>query len=818
MEAARQLYPLFLWEERDMTLQRINEAEAILEPFWDGGTSEPVDPDSRFGVLMEYELHCEERYGAQIRQGWSSVVFSADAAQPGERAAVMRRSCGIALDGFDEFIVFAGIPETLAVNIMADIDGNTVALAENLRGKGCVAEYHLPIAGARLLGLVVEFIPHAKSVDADLCWFGLANRERAGMMESRAPVFGPEWQGFFAGEPELAPQTGLLFGREQLAPLRQKLKSAPYAAYYGQLKQQAGAYMGILPERYIGRYIHNPDRRWCRDRDMDEVKIPAVMECLAFVGLIEGDRAMLRMACRHALSASCCEHWCESEMGLLPGTTWHHRSFTEGLYCRACALVMDWAGGLLTPHAKQLVWDAMAMKGLPRIESDFHKIEYIREMNQGVVFSAGRVFAYLSLAGRYPRYQSNAAQAERDLLSMLETYIQADGGTLEGPSYALYTLFEALPALYMLAKADGGLKKYAGLLEKTGDFILSMLSLEKGRTTMIPINDCHPGTAAQSALAACFYQMTGDGRWQRLYWRLLDAGKLGTDTFSLILDMPGMEKAEYVHLYGHLPENVFFRQTGQLNTLRGGEDLLVNLHYCTGAVYAGHFNGDKGSFILEAEDQILCPDPGMCHYHMSNMRFLKSAEAHSLMLPILPGGRPAAQPVTAKGGAVLQAEASGDAVQLSGDETGAWEAGAVQSITRRIVSPVPELLLVIDKIAPDRAEMAQFNLNTYGTFAIQGGGATAQLGGISLAVLPLNWRPGQAAVADFPDGDGRGIQQLQLRAGLKKGGNLFITALCLHRRLAFRVEAAGGGWRISRDGGAWLVSVENDEAIVKEVD
>ena len=39
-----------------MKIIEINEAEAIIEPFFDGGTSDYTDPDPRYRVLDEYQV------------------------------------------------------------------------------------------------------------------------------------------------------------------------------------------------------------------------------------------------------------------------------------------------------------------------------------------------------------------------------------------------------------------------------------------------------------------------------------------------------------------------------------------------------------------------------------------------------------------------------------------------------------------------------------------------------------------------------------------------------------------------------------------
>jgi len=68
-----------------------------------------------------------------------------------------------------------------------------------------------------------------------------------------------------------------------------------------------------------------------------------------------------------------CDLWVHSFMGALPGTTGHPRSFSESYLLRPLPLVLDWAGHCLTSAGRELVADAMILKGLARIESDFRR-------------------------------------------------------------------------------------------------------------------------------------------------------------------------------------------------------------------------------------------------------------------------------------------------------------------------------------------------------------------------------------------------------------------------------------------------------------
>lgn len=73
-------------------------------------------------------------------------------------------------------------------------------------------------------------------------------------------------------------------------------------------------------------------------------------------------------------------------------------------------------------------------------------------MNQGIVFSQGRIFAQLAMIPRYPRYEGDLLRSEQDLVEMIGNYVQPDGGTLEGPGYWMFTFNECVSAFYALAR------------------------------------------------------------------------------------------------------------------------------------------------------------------------------------------------------------------------------------------------------------------------------------------------------------------------------------------------------------------------------
>ena len=130
---------------------------------------------------------------------------------------------------------------------------------------------------------------------------------------------------------------GIYFDEDELPALRKKLTDPLYASAMKTLRQEAEEAMKLEPEADIQTYIGSSDHRWIRNRDWNRPVLNLAMEKLAFVGILDENIPMLKMACRMALSVAHSQYWCESFMGVFPGATWHHRSFTEEVLLKACA-------------------------------------------------------------------------------------------------------------------------------------------------------------------------------------------------------------------------------------------------------------------------------------------------------------------------------------------------------------------------------------------------------------------------------------------------------------------------------------------------
>ena len=799
-----------------MRLIEINEAEAIFEPFWEGGTSEHTNPHNKYRVLDEYQIEYSSNTISRIEQAWAFIAINIDKADKNKVASSISRNCNLDTSIYDTFKIFASFPEELLIDVYVTIDGTYEKIGHRIKGHGVTGEYDLPIKGDLITSIKIDFIPTADYIAGNIGWLGLSDSKRVKYMENRKKYYDKDWIGLFKKKDSVSldVEIGILFGQEELNEVRTKFKKEPFKRAYEDMKKVAQEYMTIDPEPFIGTYVAKTDRRWCRNRDMDKPEMHEIMEKLSFVGLIEKDYEMLKMGCRYALSAAHCTYWCESIMGVFSGAIWHHRSFTEEIYCKSTAYVLDWAGSLLTPYGKQILRDAITMKGLPRLEADFKCIDYIRAMNQGIVFSGGRVTGLLALVDRFPRYYSNIIEAEQDIIEMINNYIKEDGGTLEGPHYWQYTFSNILPILYMLARYQNKpLSTYTELLAKTGNFILAHLSQQDDGTIILPINDAHPGVHLNSNIAYSFYELTKDEIWLKIYSKLLNKGYVSNDIFTLVvspdIDILDTQIEE---------KSYFFNTTGQIDIHRKGENLnKVHFHYCSGELYVGHSHQDKGSFILEAEGKTLCPDCGTGYYHDANLKTLCNVNNHNLFIPIYDNGKLAHQPMACFGGKILKSNLEEDYLTIISDETDAWEKGLVKSCHRKVISPCAEVYLIIDKVELYEAHHMNFLLNSYAPYEDKGDSRfTADFNTCSLNIVPLNWTTKSSNIRKFEDGEHDEVYQLEMTTE-KSNSHFKVTAILLDMNCPFKVtELDKGQYYITNNHYKTLITIKENTVEVIE--
>lgn len=760
---------------------KINEAESIFEPFYDGGDSYPEH--QKYAYLSKYTV---DTHGAgTIKQTWWSarvVVFGTR-----KEPVVMERECCLDIQEYNIFRAFAIVSKDICFRIVCCIDGVDREII-NALGHGDNKEYNGIICGKIITKIRLEFV-NLSSQDAscELIWLGLSNGEKEKhMLEWKSP-YTEQWEGCFCEKSEMTPQTGLYFDAEELKALRRKVQMPGFRELMDKLRQEAVEAMEIIPEKEVGTFVHMQSKRFIRERDLGRPSLPALMDKLAFVGLIDENEEMLRMACRMALSVAHCEYFCESIMGVLPGATWHHRSFSEERVCKALIKVLDWAGGLLTWHGKNIIYDAIIMKGLPRLDADIKTMDYMWKMNQGPVFASCLVVVNMALQKRYPRYAVRVREAEKDLLTMWENYMQSDGGFAEGPHYWGYTLRSMIEALYLLARYYGKtLEEYIPpSIRKSSEYAYACLS--DAGDFYVPVNDAHPMADYSLDVLNFLAGMNVGEVWKEKSNRaLINLTKVdGQGIMQLIFgqrfelthhnkEAEHMDYAEYVNL----------PVTGHTTLRRRTKDMgIVGLHMISGIVTFGHAHADKGSFVLEASGKTLLIDRGVCDYNNAYTTMIGNAEQHNLITAVKDGQHLSQSINDSKHSGIVRESGYQDGVfKYATDVTACWN-GIFRQNVRKVYSGDPYHYVIEDTLQISREYDVCFVLNTYGEIREEKDAIVIDVSGTQLIIHTKNWKPDKVECEVYGmDGNGRPVNRLCLYIGGKEEYTLVTEITLLEKK------------------------------------
>lgn len=746
---------------------QINEAESIFETFWDGGESYP--DHEKFTPLNHYKQEIGDNAGAEISQKWNGVNVTIWNQPDGEIVA-MERNGRLNIKDFNIFRVFAAVPKTVSFRVRCMIDGCMKTVMEKT-GNDTTGEFDGHISGNEITSVRVEFtyIDNAPAT-VTLYWFGLADSVKQQEMEKRISPYDEKWEGCFCETYEIAPSSCIYFDVSELEIIREKVKKPPFRLIMDKMRIQAADDMNINPESEISTFVANGDRRWVRDRDMNRTTLSGPMQRLAFVGLVDENPDMLKLACRMALSLSHHTYWCESIMGVFPGATWHHRSFTEEVLAKACAVVLDWAGNLLTWHGRHIIYDAIIQKALPRMESDFKTVEYIRHMNQGIVFSGGRITALVALAHEYPRYAAWLETAENDLYEMIDDYILHDGGTMEGPGYWMYTFSNILPILYILARYRGvPLAKYVPQsVGNTGNYALSMMSTTGDGTCILPVNDAH-SKRMNPIIAAIYAQISDNYGWRSLYHAIMEDFSGDVEKEFIIIAKEPEEAADDIlkQGYSHLP---YIGQTYLLNEV---SDIgAIRMQMVSGPNYFGHCHSDKGSFILEVDHKAVLIDRGVCTYNIPYASLIGKADNHNLFMPQSDTLKAPDQDRFKQGGTVTWSNYSDGIWTYTSDNLQAWENGIYIKNYRSVFSPHPCVYLINDRTEYVSPMVSAFIINT--KYEMK---EDEILSETPCRIVPVGWHPENKLFEKFGyDEELKGVYQYRMYTDKAEAHNV-VTAL-----------------------------------------
>jgi len=496
-----------------------------------------------------------------------------------------------------------------------------------------------------------------------------------------------------------------------------------------------------------------------------------VMAC-GFVGIIEDNPLMLRMAARGMLAIAHSQYWDECFAEHFPGSSFDHRSFMASDYAYVCALGLDWAGSLLTAAGRHTILEAISKKGMPLINKDFIQYEYIFHCNQAAHFSKGRIAGLLAMRSMWPRAQAFLELAKKDLYESIDLVFNAneDHGGREGPGYTGSTVLNSLLSLMLIAKDEGKTLSEVTPPELIGcsDFLLMFLSTVGNGDTMIPYGDCSMNAGYALDMVTLMGIASGDERWLRLKNRMLTGSALeqksgGAYLLSLYTlthteppDDPGKTDVS------HLPTFRLLPSTGMSASCRQTPDGLVRLQLIGAASGAGHVHQDKGSFILEAFGDALAIDRGILNYGHPSCHVLTKAHMHNMLCPAMTGEHPEEQEMSTRHPILPLGSGNEHILDVEINTTGVWVGKPFKKHIRRIYSPEPTLFFIDDQVEFDSPRGATLHLHTYFPIEPIDAGFISRGEHAHLIITPM-WAVIDASHGkDFMDGKERPVNHLAM--------------------------------------------------------
>ncbi len=707
-----------------------NGAEGIIEPFYDGGES--YRENEKYSTLVNYTTTPADA----AEQGWATANFKI---MP-KKTVISERNCNIDIERFDEIYILGKVPKTVTIKVV--INGREI-ISEC--GKGDNAEYRGKLQENIIKNICMLFESISESVEAVNLWYiGVRDSKFISSDKLKGECTYPDWEGCFLEIPEIKPCTNVFVSELEADELREKMKSDEFRLDYITTKKNAEKYMNSIPEKSIGRVVNF----------IDGAEPYYAASTLAFIGFIEKDINMLKMAARYALSLACDEYWCLTEKETVPGITWHHRSFSESYCAYGISVVLEFAGSIMTWHGRNILYDALIMKGLPRMDADFKTMEYIYHMNQGLAFSTGYAYSLITLAKRYPRYKKRVLEIEEDINEMIEKCINPDGGMFEGPGYWDYTMQMYLNTACILSKYHGqSIAEYVGhKTDKTSDFALIMANENNQMRT---VGDC--GRRPYNSITSYFLaEITQNPKWikfvvnERKKPQGNNYGGLGLCYLIFAKNNTIIEKKlENKDIFINLPD------TGYTYLKRGDDEFFA----ISGRSFS-HCHPDKGSFMIDYKGDPVLIDRGMCRYDEGEADKISESRAHNMAVPVVDGIVMCQNSQHGYGAEILKSEYKDGKFIWISNNNNVWDKTIVKKNIRTIYSDRPFQYIVTDEFEFTKAAKVMFNLNMYDNKHIE--------------AEPIDWIPEKSEYVEYyTDYEKKPVMQQRLIS--KEGVSIKIT-------------------------------------------
>jgi len=748
-----------------VTLTPINEAEAVIEPFW----------DERLSGLQLWSIDQGRAHGLRVFQNWCWVGFEWQRRPDAGPALRMVRRFDVPCRDYDRLVVSVMAPEGSIVRITAQTDKG-IRQFRSPPSPLLKQEHVLELEGAsRVEAVTLEIDAALEGVAAGwLNWIGLQDSHRLEGYLRRLDRFDDRWDGYLkpeSYEPCFTPSYGLVLSVGELEALlrrHQELLSRKNESPFVAAARQAAR---TPPERLIGDYVSFcDDTRYNRQRDHGKHLLTHGPNA-AIAGHLLRDKSLLRLAGRYALAIASCTHWDDGFICRFPGSTFDHRCFVESLCAYDVAAILDLAGEMFTGLGRGYLMRRLTLEGLASIQYNTWRCEYIFGCNQLAWFTPGRMLAMAVLEKDWPRVRDYREIAYRELVESLNQTILPDGGYVEGPTYFRCVGRDAGLSFYHYSRSVGKPLPdvVPDVMKRCGDFAEAIISTDDS-ADVIPICDARASHEPLSQVMMA--HALPESAWARMGRKTLEGpvdwlsrSLPGRTVPSMLDNAIAWQIGESLSLQADNPRPfVFLPDMGVMTSHRtiGGKPVKILIQ--GNKANAGHAHEDKGSFVLEFAGETLAMDPGTCSYSSPLAEILKHCQRHNMLVPVgLPWRACPKNPLPAD----VKPTGRGDETSFHAqiDAAPGWEP-YFKEWRRTWDSPTPDKLVIEDEYELSAGQAVEFYWQTRLPVNISGCTATIEgRHGIALLEAPADctWRIDELPLPD-------GVQRrLAIRKTATKG-------------------------------------------------
>jgi len=566
----------------------------------------------------------------------------------------------ISLQGYDTLLLAVSLPQQLSIQLRPQYHESRATFcrwSSPVKGSGERMEVEIPLSRLYAPGTYnflnrkplcgITFRLHAKNAGVSttaFSWVGLRNSVIRSSITTHRQRRNMSWSSWIMPEEHWEKRSfdyDLLFSAMDLQNAQAKKENKSWRAHFKYLEEHAQKFLTRDPERDYGIYLPNHDKRYIRAADHGKMPYHWEALTLAFVGLVNDDKRMLRHALRYLMCMIHTRYWADSMEQRSPSSTWNQRSFMEEMTTVSVALLADWLAFALPPHTKALINQALWDRGISPVRRDLIQFDYMHSMNQGIVFNRACIIGGLYLEKSWPRMRPLVDAAYQEMKVILNKYIQPDGGVAEGPGYFCQAANGALWAIITYCRARNlDWKTEASAIFSNVDKFVRAMSSTEAIGSAIPAGDCRTNWYGGDVVPI-LAQVFPNSAFASMLRPCLINGSVFmlTGTLTRSGGMIGMiygpnepaEPAEVVPTFINLPESA------KVSSFRKNEDLHVRLFLTGCSQSKAHSHRDLGSFVLEVNNHCIFSDRGMVEYWRTAVHQLAKTFFHNTVTPSLEG-------------------------------------------------------------------------------------------------------------------------------------------------------------------------------------